>query len=98
MVKRLFDLISSFFVLVLISPFFLIIAILVKLSSPGPVFYSPTITGFQQRRFKLLKFRTMVDKADQLGGPSTAFEDKRLTKIGKFLRRYKLDELPQLIN
>src|SRR3989344_4062677 len=98
MAKRLFDLISSLFVLVLISPFFLIIAVLVRLSSPGAIFYAPMIFGKNKKRFRVLKFRTMVQNADKIGGPSTAFEDRRLTKIGKFLRRYKLDELPQLIN
>ena len=98
MVKRSFDLFFSLVGLVLIFPLFLAITSMVKLSSPGPVFYAPLVAGKNWKKFRVLKFRTMVENAEKLGGPSTAFEDKRLTKIGKFLRRYKIDELPQLIN
>ncbi len=98
MLKRLFDIIFSFTGLVLSLSLFLIIAIMIKLNSRGPVFYQPTRTGKNGKPFTQYKFRTMVEQAEKLGGPSTALNDPRLTKVGKFLRKYKLDELPQLIN
>ena len=96
--KRLFDIISSFFGIIFLIPFFIIIPILIKSESKGPVFYRPWRTGKDNKKFRIFKFRTMVENAEKMGGPSTAFEDVRLTKIGKFLRRYKIDEIPQLIN
>ncbi len=75
-----------------------IIAVLVKLDSPGPVFYKGTRVGKADKPFSVLKFRTMVVDAENIGGPSTSDDDPRITKAGKFLRKYKLDELPQLIN
>jgi len=71
---------------------------LVKLSSPGPVFYLGQRIGKDRKPFKIFKFRSMIEGAEELGGPSTAADDPRLTKIGKFLKKYQLDELPQLIN
>ncbi|MFA5095647.1 MAG: sugar transferase [Candidatus Paceibacterota bacterium] len=96
--KRLFDAIFSFLGLVLISPLLLAVAILVKFSSPGPVFYHGERIGRNGKPFRIFKFRTMVLNAESLGGPSTAGDDPRLLKIGPFLKRYQLDELPQLIN
>jgi len=98
MVKRLFDIIFSFFGLIIVFPILGVIAVLIKISSPGPVFYRGTRTGRAGKSFKIFKFRTMVKNAEVLGGPSTASDDPRLTKIGKFLKKYQLDELPQLIN
>lgn len=98
MIKRLFDIIFSFFGLILISPLLLIVAILIKLSSPGPVFYRGQRIGKYGKPFRIFKFRTMVPEAEKLGGSSTAADDPRLTKIGKFLKKYQIDELPQLIN
>ncbi|MDI6602622.1 MAG: sugar transferase [Patescibacteria group bacterium] len=98
MVKRLFDIVFAFFGLILVLPLFLIIAILIKRESPGPVFYRGTRIGKGGRPFRIFKFRSMVENAEKLGGPSTAGDDPRLTKIGKFLKKYQLDELPQLIN
>lgn len=98
MIKRIFDIFVSFFGLILFSPLFLIISILIKLDSPGPVFYRGERIGKFGKPFRIFKFRTMIKGAEKLGGPSTAADDPRLTKIGKFLRKYKLDELPQLIN
>jgi len=98
MLKRFFDIIVSFFGLIIVSPILGVIAILIKISSPGPVFYRGTRTGRAGKSFKIFKFRTMVKNAEVLGGPSTASDDPRLTKIGKFLKKYQLDELPQLIN
>jgi len=98
MLKRLFDIFFSFFGLILLLPLFLIIAALVKIFSPGPVFYKSVRVGKNGKLFKMYKFRTMVVGADKIGGPSTAADDPRLTKIGKFLKKFQLDELPQLIN
>lgn len=96
--KRLFDIIVSFIGLILISPLLLIVAILIKLGSPGPVFYRGERIGKKRKPFRIFKFRTMMKNAEKLGGPSTALDDPRLTKIGKILKKYQLDELPQLIN
>jgi lipopolysaccharide/colanic/teichoic acid biosynthesis glycosyltransferase len=98
MIKRIFDFLVSLFGLIIFSPLFLIIAILIKLDSEGPVFYRGERVGKDGRPFRIFKFRTMVKDAEKMGGPSTSADDPRLTKIGKFLRKYKLDELPQLIN
>jgi lipopolysaccharide/colanic/teichoic acid biosynthesis glycosyltransferase len=98
MIKRIFDFLVSLFGLIIFSPLFLIIAILIKLDSEGPVFYRGERIGKDGKPFRIFKFRTMVKDAEKMGGPSTSADDPRLTKIGKFLRKYKLDELPQLIN
>ena len=96
--KRTFDSVASSLGLLFLSPAILLIAILVKLYSPGPVFYRGIRVGRKGVPFRVFKFRTMIMKAENIGGPSTADDDPRITKIGKFLRKYKLDELPQLIN
>jgi lipopolysaccharide/colanic/teichoic acid biosynthesis glycosyltransferase len=96
--KRLFDFVFSLAGLLVLSPLMLVIAILAKLSSPGPVLYAGNRIGQFGKPFRLLKFRTMVVNADRIGGPSTADDDPRVTKVGRILRRYKLDEIPQLVN
>ena len=98
MIKRLFDLFFSLIGVIVLSPLLLIIAILIKISSPGPVFYRGLRAGKNFKPFKIFKFRTMKAEAEKLGGPSTAGDDPRLTRIGKFLRKWKIDELPQLLN
>ena len=98
MLKRLFDIVFSFFGLILVSPFLLIIAVLIKTQSPGPVFYRGERVGKEGKTFRIFKFRTMVVDAEKLGGPSTASDDPRLLKIGNFLKKFQLDEIPQLIN
>lgn len=98
MIKRLFDLILSTIGLILLSPFLIAFAIWIKLDSPGPVFYRGVRAGKNFKPFRIFKFRSMVVNAEQVGGPSTPGDDSRVTKSGKFLRKYKLDELPQLIN
>ena len=98
MIKRLFDLFFSLIWVIVLSPLLLIIAILIKISSPGPVFYRGLRAGKNFKPFKIFKFRTMKAEAEKLGGPSTAGDDPRLTRIGKFLRKWKIDELPQLLN
>jgi len=96
--KRLFDAAVSLAGVALTGPLLLAAGLLIKLDSPGPVFYKGTRVGRQGRPFKMLKFRTMVQDADQIGASSTAEDDPRITGIGRMLRKYKLDELPQLIN
>ena len=98
MFKRLFDIVSSSSGLITVSPFLLIISALIKAEDGGPVFYRGVRVGKDGKPFRIYKFRTMVVDAEQRGGPSTADDDPRITKIGKILRKYKLDELPQLIN
>jgi lipopolysaccharide/colanic/teichoic acid biosynthesis glycosyltransferase len=96
--KRLFDLIVSTISLIILSPLFLVIALLIKLNSKGPIFYRGVRSGLYGKPFKIFKFRTMVTNAEKVGGFSTALNDPRLTRMGRFLRKYKFDELPQFIN
>ncbi|HVF39132.1 MAG TPA: sugar transferase [Gemmatimonadaceae bacterium] len=96
--KRALDVIIALSGLILLSPVLLGIAIWVKATSAGPVFYSGTRVGKDGVLFPMLKFRTMVVNADKIGASSTSADDSRLTSTGRFLRRFKLDELPQLIN
>ncbi len=96
--KRCFDIVMSFFPLFLLFPFFLLIGILIKLTSKGPVFYRQVRVTRYNKDFRIFKFRTMVVNADQKGTLVTTKNDSRITRIGKFLRKTKLDELPQLIN
>ena len=98
MVKRLFDIIFSFFGLILAFPLFLVIAFLIKRESPGSAFYRGQRVGKNGKIFRIFKFRSMVLDAEKLGGPSTSADDPRLLKIGKFFKKHNLDELPQLIN
>lgn len=98
-VKRLLDFVLALIGLIILSPFFLIIAILIKLDSEGPVFFLQERLGRDGRIFKIYKFRTMIDGAINMGsGLFTNERDPRITKIGDFLRKTSLDELPQLIN
>lgn len=98
MIKRIFDLLFSIIALIIFSPFFIIIAIIIKLHDLGPVFYMAPRVGQYGKLFNMFKFRTMVMNADKIGASSTTLSDSRITTIGHFLRKYKLDELPQLIN
>lgn len=96
--KRIFDLFFSAIGLILLLPFFLIIAIWIKLDSLGPVFFRQTRVGRFGQPFQIYKFRTMCSDAEAKGRQITVGDDPRITSSGRFLRRYKLDELPQLIN
>ncbi|MBT2163538.1 exopolysaccharide biosynthesis polyprenyl glycosylphosphotransferase [Zobellia sp. KMM 6746] len=97
--KRLFDFCFAFFVLLLLSPLFLIIAILIKIDSKGPIFYTPSRKGEASKTFKCFKFRTMsVSQDPKSGMQSTIVNDPRITRVGKFLRKGDLDELPQFFN
>jgi lipopolysaccharide/colanic/teichoic acid biosynthesis glycosyltransferase len=98
MTKRLFDILSAAGALIVLSPLFLLITVWIKREDGGPIFYSGIRVGRSGKPFRMLKFRTMVVNADKVGGPSAAADDPRITNTGRMLRRYKLDELPQLIN
>lgn len=109
-IKRLFDIIASSIAVVILSPVFLIIAICIKVDDPkGPVFYTQTRVGKDGKHFKMYKFRSMVTNADELlaklkaqnevnGAMFKIKNDPRITRVGRFIRKYSLDELPQLIN
>lgn len=96
--KRLFDLIFSFFGLLVISPLLLIIAIIIKIDSKGKILYRQERIGKNEIPFKILKFRTMYEGSDKKGLLTIGNSDKRVTAFGRFLRKHKIDELPQLIN
>ena len=96
--KRAFDAAVAAIGLVVLSPVLAAISIAIKAGSPGPLVYRGKRVGLNGETFEMLKFRTMVVDADKIGGSSTPEDDPRVTPIGKKLRRYKLDELPQLIN
>ena len=96
--KRLFDILASLVLLVLLSPVFLVLAIAIKLDSHGPVFYRQVRIGRGGKPFRIYKFRSMVVDADKKGLPITVGGDSRITRVGAFLRRTKLDELAQILN
>lgn len=98
MLKRVFDLLASSAGLLVLSPLFLVVAVLIKADSSGPVFYRQLRVGRGERLFRIHKFRTMVAGADVRGPQLTSGNDRRITRIGAFLRRWKIDELPQLID
>ena len=98
MMKRLFDFIASFFGLILLAPIFVLIALWIKIDSRGPIFFRQERVGFQGSIFRIHKFRTMVLDAEKKGKQITVGADSRITTVGEFLRKYKLDELPQLID
>lgn len=98
MLKRGFDIFLAGFGIIVLFPVWIIAAIAVKLSSHGPVFFRQERMGLGGRPFFILKFRTMVQDAPKLGGQITIGDDPRITRIGRFLRKTKLDELPQLFN
>lgn len=109
-IKRLFDIVASSCAVIILSPVFLIISIAIKANDPkGPVFYSQIRVGKNGKKFRMYKFRSMVTNADELleklrdqnevkGAMFKMKEDPRITKVGKFIRKYSLDELPQLLN
>lgn len=96
--KRAFDIVVSFILLLLLIIPIIIIALAVKLTSEGPVFYRQERVTTYGKIFKILKFRTMVQNADKIGTLVTTDSDSRVTNIGRFLRKYRLDELPQVFN
>jgi lipopolysaccharide/colanic/teichoic acid biosynthesis glycosyltransferase len=96
--KRSLDLVAVVIGVTVLLPVLVLIAVLVWLDSPGGVFYRGIRSGKKGQAFRIFKFRTMVLDADRVGGGSTAKDDPRITRIGRVLRKYKLDELPQLFN
>lgn len=98
MIKRLFDLVVAFTGLVVLAPLFVIAGFLIKFDSPGSVFYRGARVGRNGKSFKMYKFRTMVAHADREGPALTHSGDPRVTRVGRILRKWKIDEFPQLLN
>ena len=98
MLKRTLDIPLAFTGLLLLSPLLLLVGILIKLDSRGPIFYRSVRVGWHGKQFRMFKFRTMVTDADSTGVTSTAAGDPRITRIGRYVRRLNLDELIQFIN
>ena len=96
--KRAFDIVVSLFMLIMLSPLFLILAIMIKIDSKGPVFYRQERITQYGKKFRIFKFRTMVANADQIGTQVTVNNDSRITRVGKFLRKTRIDEISQLID
>lgn len=98
MIKRIFDITVAVFGLILFAPIFIVIAILIKLDSPGSIVFKGKRVGQHGKMFHILKFRSMVHDAPQKGPVITCQDDPRITRTGRFLRKTKLDELPSLVN
>lgn len=98
LIKRIFDIFFSIILLVILLPILIILSILIKLDSKGPVFYRQERITTNGKIFKIFKFRTMVQNADKIGALVTVGNDARITRVGKIIRKVRLDEIPQLIN
>ena len=98
LIKRIFDFAVAIILLILLSPLFILVSIAIKLDSPGPILFRQIRITQYGKRFKIYKFRTMVENAEKLGSQVTVGDDKRITKVGRILRKYRLDEIPQLFN
>lgn len=96
--KRVFDIITSIILILLFSPIMLMVSLLIKLDSPGPIIYKQVRITQYGRSFKVYKFRTMVNDADKMGAHVTTQNDNRITRVGKKIRDCRLDEFPQLFN
>jgi len=96
--KRIFDFVAAFIGFIFLLPVFLILSFIIKISSKGSIFFIQKRVGRNFKTFNLYKFRTMVTDAPRLGLSITSSDDPRITKVGKVMRKYKLDELPQLLN
>lgn len=97
-IKRFLDILFSVILLILLLPIFIILAICIKIDSSGSIFYRQERITIYGKKFKILKFRTMVQNADKIGSLITISNDSRITRVGKIIRKLRLDELPQLIN
>ena len=97
-IKRIFDIVASGIGIIVLSPIFILIGILIKIDSRGSIFFKQKRVGKNKKIFEIYKFRTMVSDAEKIGRQITVGDDSRITKIGKFIRKYKIDEFPQLIN
>ena len=98
MIKRIFDIVFSCLGLILLAPVLVILAIIIKLDSNGPVLFIQPRVGLNNKDFNIFKFRTMQMESDKKGLLTLGNKDSRITKVGYFLRRYKIDEFPQLLN
>ena len=98
MLKRIFDFLLALIGILFLLPLFILISVFIKVDSSEPIFYKQIRVGKNNKDFKLLKFRTMASGSDKQGLITVGNNDSRITKPGAFLRKYKLDELPQLIN
>ena len=96
--KRIIDFVLAIVLLIIVSPIYLILSLAVVFETGFPVFYRAERGGYRCNKFKIFKFRSMVKDADKIGGGTTALNDNRITKVGAFLRKTKLDEIPQLLN
>lgn len=96
--KRLFDIVVSLIMLLILSPVFLVLAIAIKLDTEGPVFYRQVRVTQYGKEFRIFKFRTMVNNADKIGSQVTVGGDNRITRVGKVIRECRLDEIGQLLN
>ena len=96
--KRVFDIFVSSLLLIILSPIFIILSIAIKIDSKGPVFYRQVRITQYKRHYRIFKFRTMVNNADKLGSQVTIKNDSRVTRVGKMIRKCRLDEIPQLLN
>lgn len=96
--KRAFDLVAASILLVILAPIMLVVAIWIKLDSPGPVFFRQTRVTQYGKEYRIFKFRTMVNNADKMGSAVTVGGDTRITRVGAVIRKYRIDEFPQLFN
>ena len=97
-IKRVLSFVLAIILLTILWPFYFIIALSVAIEDGFPVFYRPERGGYHNKPFRIFKFRSMVKNADKIGGGTTALHDPRITSVGNFLRKTKLDEIPQLFN
>ena len=98
LLKRIFDFTAAFFMIIMLLPVFLIIGVAIKIDSKGPIMFRQVRVTQYGRKFKIFKFRTMVENADKIGAQLTTNKDPRVTKVGEFLRKFRIDEFPQLFN
>lgn len=98
LIKRLFDVVCSFLLLLLLSPVFLVLIVVIRLDSPGPAFFRQVRVTQFGKTFRIFKFRTMVQNADKLGTQVTTSHDARVTRVGRLIRKCRLDEICQLLN
>lgn len=96
--KRIIDLFLAILFFLLLLPLFLILSLIIAIDSGFPIFYRAKRGGYKNKSFRIFKFRSMVKNADKIGGYTTALHDPRITRVGRFLRKTKLDEIPQLLN
>lgn len=97
-IKRIFDIVVGLIALIVLSPVFLILSVVIKMDSKGPVLFRQVRVTQYGKRFRIFKFRTMVNNAEKTGAQVTTMNDSRVTKVGRFLRECRLDEIPQLFN